>query len=232
MACRSARIGLVRDAVGEVLALAVAAAISPFPIIGVVLMLVTPRARINAPMFVFGWLAGLAVVGAIGLTVAGAIGASDHGSPSTAATVFEIVLGSALVIFAVRQWRKRPKHGEEPPEPKWMTAVDDFSPPKAATTGLVLSAVNPKNLILTLAAATTIAATNIAGSDQVLAFVVYGLIATIGVAVPVVLFFTLGDRSKPILEDLKTWLTHNNAGIMAVIFLLIGAKLVGQAIAG
>ena len=42
------------------LALAVAAAISPFPIIGVVMMLVTPRARSNGPMFLLGWLAGLA----------------------------------------------------------------------------------------------------------------------------------------------------------------------------
>jgi hypothetical protein len=66
----------------------------------------------------------------------------------------------------------------------------------------------------------------------VIAFVVYALIATIGVAVPVVIYFTLGDRSKPVLEDLKTWLAHHNAAIMAVIFLVIGAKVLGQGIAG
>src|SRR5207344_2716 len=67
----------VRQAIGEVLPLAIAAAISPFPIIGVVLMLVTPRARVNGPMFVVGWLLGLAAVGLVGLAAAGAIGASD-----------------------------------------------------------------------------------------------------------------------------------------------------------
>jgi threonine/homoserine/homoserine lactone efflux protein len=222
----------MRQAIGNVLALAVAAAISPFPIIGVVLMLVTPRARINGPIFIGGWLVGLAVVGTVGLTVASASGASDHGSPSTTADVVQILLGAALVILAVRQWRKRPKPGAEPTMPKWMSAVNDFSPSKAATTGFVLSAVNPKNLILTLAAATTIAATDLPGIDQVIAFTAYALIATTGVAAPVVIYFTLGDRSRPFLEGLKTWLAHHNAAIMAVIFLVIGAKVLGQGIAG
>ncbi len=222
----------MRQAIGDVLALAIAAGISPFPIIGVVLMLVTPRARTNGPMFIIGWGAGLAIIGAVGLTLASALGASNKGSPSTAADVIQIVLGALLLIFAIRQWLKRPKAGEEVEMPGWMTAVDQFSPFQAATTGLALSAVNPKNLILTLAAATTIAATNLPGTDQVIAFIVYALIASVGVAIPVVMYFTMGDRSKPLLESLKIWLAHNNAAIMAVIFLVIGAKVLGQGIAG
>jgi Sap, sulfolipid-1-addressing protein len=222
----------MRHAIGEVLPLAVAAAISPFPIIGVVLMLVTPRTRINGPMFILGWVAGLEAVGAIGLTVAGVAGANNHGSPSSGANLFEIVLGAVLVLLAVQQWRKRPKPGQAAEMPKWMSAVEGFSPIKAAGMGVLLSAVNPKNLILTLAAATTIAATGLPGTDQVLAFVFYALIATIGVAIPVLVFYALGDRSKPVLDNLKNWLGHNNAAIMAVIFLLIGAKVLGQGIAG
>jgi threonine/homoserine/homoserine lactone efflux protein len=215
-----------------VLALAVAAGISPFPIVGVVLMLVTPRARTNGPMFLVGWVLGLALVGAIGLTLASASGASNKGSPSSSANVIQIVLGALLLIFAIREWRKRPKPGEEVEMPRWMNAVDEFSPLQATTTGLVLSAVNPKNLILTLAAATTIAATNLPGTDQLIAFIVYALIASVGVATPVLIYFIMGDRSKPVLEGLKAWLAHNNAAIMAVIFLIIGAKVLGQGIAG
>ncbi len=65
------------EAIGSILSLAVAAAISPFPIIGVVLMLTTPRARVNGPLFIVGWLVGLGVVGAIGLTLAGAAAGDD-----------------------------------------------------------------------------------------------------------------------------------------------------------
>ena len=116
--------------------------------------------------------------------------------------------------------------------PKWMTAVDDFTPPKAAATGFVLSAVNPKNLLLSLAAATTIAATALSGADQVVAYVVYSLIATLGVAIPLMLYFAMGERSKPILADLEIWLARHNHAILAVIFLVMGAKVLGQGIGG
>ena len=46
------------------------------------------------------------------------------------------------------------------------------------------------------------------------------------------IFFVMGDRAGPVLDDLKAWLAHNNAAIMAVIFLVIGAKILGQGIAG
>ncbi|HEU5478887.1 MAG TPA: GAP family protein, partial [Candidatus Tumulicola sp.] len=94
------------------------------------------------------------------------------------------------------------------------------------------SAVNPKNLILTLAASTSIAATNLPGTDQAIAFLIYGLIATLGVAAPVIVYFTMGARASAILDDLKTWLGRHNAAIMAVIFAVIGAKVLGQGIAG
>jgi len=71
------------QAIGGSLALAVGVALSPVPIIAVVLMLTTRRARANGPLFVLGWLAGLAVVGAIVLGVAGPAGASSSGSPAT-----------------------------------------------------------------------------------------------------------------------------------------------------
>jgi hypothetical protein len=64
------------------------------------------------------------------------------------------------------------------------------------------------------------------------AYVVFAVIASLGVVAPVVIFFTMGDRAGPILDDVKAWLAHNNAAIMAVLFLVIGAKILGQGIAG
>lgn len=58
------------------------------------------------------------------------------------------------------------------------------------------------------------------------------IIATLGVAAPIVVSMTAGDRSGPLLDDLKTWLAHNNATIPAVIFLVLGAKILGQGISG
>ena len=47
------------EAIGQSLPLAIGVALSPIPIIAVVLMLTTPRARANGPAFVLGWLVGL-----------------------------------------------------------------------------------------------------------------------------------------------------------------------------
>ena len=44
------------EAIGQLLPFAVGVAISPLPIVAVVLMLVTPRARSNGPAFLAGWI--------------------------------------------------------------------------------------------------------------------------------------------------------------------------------
>jgi threonine/homoserine/homoserine lactone efflux protein len=113
-----------------------------------------------------------------------------------------------------------------------MDAVDGFSPPKAVGAGFVLSALNPKNLILTVAGMAAIVAADLPADEQAVALLVFTLIGSLGVAIPVVLYFALGDRSEPLLEQLKDWMARNSAVIMAVILLLIGVKLLGDAISG
>ncbi len=220
------------DAIGQMLPSAVGVALSPFPIVAVVLMLVTPRGRVNGPAFILGWLVGLAIVGAIMLSVAKGADASEEGAPATWVSVLELVLGVLLLLVAVKQFRGRPHEGEEAPTPKWMGALDTFTPVKAAGAGIVFSALNPKNLLLTIAAATAIAQTGISGGEQIVAYVIFMLIATVGVGAPVVIYFAMGDRSRDLLESLKNWMARNNAVIMAVIMLIIGFKLIGQAISG
>jgi hypothetical protein len=46
------------------------------------------------------------------------------------------------------------------------------------------------------------------------------------------MFFALGDRSRQILVGLRDWMGQYNAVIMAVLCLVIGAKLIGDAIGG
>ena len=53
-----------------------------------------------------------------------------------------------------------------------------------------------------------------------------------GPAIPVVIYFALGDRAAKLLDELKTWLARNNTAIMAVLCLIIAVKLVGDAITG
>jgi threonine/homoserine/homoserine lactone efflux protein len=220
------------NAIGQMLPSAVGVAVSPLPIVAVVLMLVSARGRVNGPVFVAGWIVGLAIVGAIVLSIAGGADATDEGEPATWVDVVELVLGILLLLVALKQWRGRPHEGEEAPVPKWMGALEAFTPPKAGGAGVVLSALNPKNLLLAIAGATAIAKTGISTGEQIGAYVVFVAIATVGVAAPVVIYFALGERSRELLDRLKSWMAANNAVIMAVLLLIIGVKLIGDAISG
>src|SRR5215218_9610900 len=182
----------MKEAIGAVLPLALGVSLSPVPIMAVILMLVSRRARTNGPAFIVGWLVGLAIIGVIVLAVAGPGDASDDGDPATWVGVLKLVLGALLVLVAVKQWRGRPAEGEQPTMPKWMGAIDAFTPVKALGAGVLLSGLNPKNLLLAVAAGAAVAQTGIPGGQQAIAYGVFAVLGTVGVAIPVGIYFALG----------------------------------------
>jgi threonine/homoserine/homoserine lactone efflux protein len=220
------------EAIGQMLPSAVGVAISPMPIVAVVLMLVTPRGRVNGLAFLLGWLVGIGLVGTIVLSVAGGVDATEGSQPATWVSWLELVLGLLLLLAGIKQWRSRPARGEEAPTPGWMQALDRFSSPKAAGVGVLLSAVNPKNLLLTVAGAAAIASAGISGGEEAVALLIFMVIASLGVGSPVVVSLLLGERSRAMLDHTKEWMARNNAAIMAVLFLVFAAKLIGDAITG
>jgi hypothetical protein len=96
----------------------------------------------------------------------------------------------------------------------------------------VLSSINPKNFFLIIAATAAIAQAGLPAGGQAVTLAVFTAIASLGAAAPIVIHFALGDRGRPLLARLQTWMTRNNAVILAVILLAIGAKVIGDAIGG
>src|SRR6185369_7147942 len=113
------------QAISAILPLALGVALSPVPIIAVILMLGTPKARSDGPMFALGWVLGLLGVSIVVLLVAH--GASNNDSTaSDSVDTLQLVLGVLFLWMAAKQWRKRPKRGEEAEMPKWMATIDSF----------------------------------------------------------------------------------------------------------
>lgn len=218
------------QAIGQVLSFGVGVALSPVPIIAVILMLTTPDARVNGPAFLAGWILGLAAAGTIVLMAASGAEASTDGAPADWVSVVKIVLGVLLLGLAARQWRGRPASDAEAQLPDWMKTIDTFAAPKAAGMGVLLSALNPKNLILVVGAAAAIAQTGVGAGDQAVALAVFVLLGTLGPGIPVAIYFVMRERAAGILGRLRDWMARQNAGIMAVLCLVIGAKLIGDAI--
>jgi hypothetical protein len=211
-------------AFGAILGQAVGVAISPVPIIAVILMLFSKAAKINGLSFLAGWIIGLLVAGTV--VLASGVTTSD-GAPSTASGWFKVLIGALFVALGVRQWKSRPAPGETASVPAWMAKIDDFTAAKAFGIGVLLSAVNPKNLGLTIAAAATIGGSGLSTSDEYIVMVLFVAVASSTVAAPVILNLLLGSKAAATLTTMKEWLTANNATVMSVLFVVLGANVFG-----
>jgi threonine/homoserine/homoserine lactone efflux protein len=220
------------QAIGDTLPFAVGVAVSPVPIIAIVLMLGTPRARTNGVAFAGGWVAGLAIVGTIALVIASGRATTAAGEPATWTSIVKLLFGVLFLLIAAKQWRGRPRAGHEGALPSWMQAIDTFTGVRSFGGGLVLSGLNPKNLALTVAAATAIAQAGISNGEEAGALAVFVVIGSLTILAPLVVYVALGDKAVGILAGLKSWLAANNAVIMTVLLLVLGAKLIGDAISG
>jgi threonine/homoserine/homoserine lactone efflux protein len=172
------------------------------------------------------------VVGALVLVAAGAAGASENAEPATWVDVLKLVLGALLLLMAARQWRGRPRAGEAAELPKWMRTVDHFTAGRSLAIGAALSGINPKNLLLTVAAAAAVAQAGVSTGEEVVAMAVFVLVGTIGPGLPVAIYFAIGERATKLLDELKAWMGAHNAAIMTVLLLVLGAKLIGDGVSG
>lgn len=214
--------------ISEILTFAVGVAISPVPIIAVILMLFSDRARVNGPAFLLGWVVALGAVSTVVYVLSHDGNVASSSTASDSVSWGKIVLGVLLLSLARRNWRKRPAPGEEPEMPKWLATVESLSPTKAFGLAVVLAAVNPKNLILTLGAAAGLAQLGLSTSDAVVAIAVFVLIGSLTIVGPVLYALLGGAKARATLDSAKTWLTAHNAAVLAVLFLVFGVDMIAK----
>lgn len=221
----------MNGALGQILAFGIAAGLSPIPIVGVVLMLGTPRAKVNSLAFACTWAVSIFVVGTLATMLASGTGAA--GTPEDSGTVvWQVAIGVLLLLLAARSWRTRPTDGEQAKTPKWMSTIDQFDAARSAAIAFALAIVNPKNLLLVLSAAGATASAGLDSADELLVLTVFTAVASIGVVAPIAIYFAMGERSADLLARLKALMIDNNAAIMAVICALLGAYLIVKGLAG
>jgi threonine/homoserine/homoserine lactone efflux protein len=218
--------------IGEILPAALGVAISPVPIIAVILMLLSPQATGASVGFMTGWVVGIAaVVTAVALLLDPADD-GDASDPSTLSSWIRIGLGVLMLLLAVMQWRSRPRPGEEPRLPGWMDAIDRMNGLRAVGLGVVLSVANPKNLPLCLAGGVAIAGGGLGGGEMAASIVVFVAVAACSVVLPVLAYLVARDRIQDQLNELREWLTANNATVMALLLLVLGVVILGKGIGG
>ena len=219
------------SAIGDVLPLALGIAISPIPVVAAILMLLSPKAAGTGVGFLVGWVAGIAVAVVVFVLLSSLLPEKDPDASQPIAGSITILLGGALLLLALRQWRSRPRGDAEPALPRWMGAIDSMRAGRALGLGFLLAAVNPKNLLLAAGAGVAIGAAGLAAGPAAVVIAVFTVIAALTVAVPVIAYLVAAERMRAPLGALRTWLVHNNATVMAMLLLVLGVVLVGKGLA-
>jgi threonine/homoserine/homoserine lactone efflux protein len=190
--------------IADILPLSIGVAISVMGIVAVILMLFTQHARSTSLGFLIGWILGVSVVTIVVVFLSGSIQQATGTSESTMYGIVHLLLGILLIYAAFRNRKKRPAPGEEAPAPKWMNSIDTFTAGKALGLAVLLSAVNPKNLALLVAAGVAIGSAGLDTTQLIIALVIFIVLACCSIAAPVIVFWVMGDKATPMLNSWKS----------------------------
>jgi threonine/homoserine/homoserine lactone efflux protein len=221
----STLLGIVGPALGV--------ALNPFPVIAVILVLASPNATRKGLALLAGWSLGiLAVVGV--LVVVANIGGMgpDESSTPTWVSVLKLAAGGALLVLALRKWSSRPRAGEEGKLPGWLASLPEKSPGQLTRFGALLAGLNPKNLMFNVVASASIAASGASVAGEIGWWVLYILLASVTLVLPVVATLLAPASTADILASVHRWLVRHNATVLAVILLVIGLVLASDGWSG
>lgn len=205
------------------LPLALGLALSPIPVIEMVLVLFSGRRGANSVAFVIS----LVLTTAVGLTLgaAGARAAGDTGEgQSTASTIVLAVLAVLLLGVGVQNLRNR----ADGSEPAVLARIRGMGPGAVAVLALGATLLNPKNLPLLLAAGATLAGTA-APLGWGAGFVV---VATAPYWASALYALLGGSTSQARLDALRVRLTRHNRLIMGVLCTVLGLALLARVLTG
>lgn len=211
----------------EVIPLALALAVNPLPVIAAILLVLSVHGRRNGLVFLGSWLGVLTVMSGVLVLLATASPVYDEGAESALGAWMRLGFGIALLVLAGWKWQKTARDPDRTP-PNWMTSLQIATTRKSATLGVALAGGNPKNVLLTLAAAGVVAELGLPIAPELLVMFGYVLLASMAVAAPVVVSIALGERAAPVLGRWQTFLDAHSVMLMVGILVIIGVLLTAQ----
>jgi Sap, sulfolipid-1-addressing protein len=211
------------QAIGHVLPIAVAVALSSVPIMATVLMLLSPNRHRSAVPFLFGWVVGLVAVVTAFTLLAQTVPTPRH--PQLALAFGEIGIGLALMVLAAITWRRNAPAKTR--QPRWLRAVSSLGPWSSFGFALALN-LRPKAVLLAAATGLIIRADGLGVAEGAIVIGVYTIISATTVAGPVVATAVAPDKTQDWLISTRHWLNENSRVVAVVIMVMVGVVLIGN----
>lgn len=209
----------------DLLPITILSALTPWTIVGVIVLLASKGGVRTAIAFSLGWITGILALGAV--IIVGVTAGTDEGATSVTDVQIglQIGFGLALLAFAHMKWRQRPPAGTTAAEPAWIHKLDGIRAPVAFLFGAIWI-----NGFLVVPAALQISQADVPAGQQAFALLFYALGATAVQIALIVHRLTAPDRAKARLDRLHSWLAQNSTATIAVVLAVIGGGLLVKAL--
>ena len=205
------------------LCVGVLTALTPWAIVGVIVLLGSRRGGRTAIAFATGWFCAVAFIATVVAAGIGGAGSSTKGSTSDAVYVVEVVLGVALVAYAARRHRRDRSLPGPAAEPGWLAKLDTMGPVVAFAFGTFMI-----NVVFVIDAGLRIAAADPGTSEAIAAIAFYTVLSTASLIAVLVVYFSDRARSEARLTAMRAWIARNNAnvinGILAAVGIFVALK--------
>ena len=209
----------------ELLPITILSALTPWTIVGVIVLLASRHGVRKAAAFTLGWFTAILLLGA--LVVAGVTGGADeHSSSVTWVQVgLQLGFGLALLLFAHNRWNRRPARGQSAAEPRWIGKLDGIGVVWAFALGAFWI-----NGFLVVPAALEISRADVTGPQKAVALVFYAVGASAALITVIAYRLLSPDRAIAGLGRLRGWVGQNSTATVAGVVGVIGAGLVLKAV--
>jgi hypothetical protein len=210
---------------GILLPFALGIALNPTPIVAAILLLTSNRGMRKGIAYLVGWLIGLIT---LLTTVVLVVSSRDYRRASFTAQLTDWALlsfGVVLLIMAWIQWRKRPLPDEESLSLKWLRGMVQVNSFEAWSAGLFFGLFSVRNILLTGAAAMIMGESIMSTDGMLFSCLLFVTIASLGIALPVMLAATQSDQANATLTEWENWLSLHNLTINWIVRVVIAVQL-------
>lgn len=215
--------------VGAVLPQAMAIALSPVPMICIVLVLLSDRPVRAGLCFAAGWVGALAIAVGLVAWLTDTVAEGHEESARDGVDVLQLAIGVLFAVLAVRYWRKRPAPGTSPPRPAIVDRMATLSAPGLVLAGAAAALANLKNLPLVLSAGSLLGGAPVSSLEVVASAAIFVAAASLTVLGPLLAVVLLGsDRSARSLRSVEAWLLANLNTITVVLLTVLSTVLIGN----
>ena len=208
------------------LALGLLTSVTPWGIVAVIVLLSAESRPRGAIAFVAGWVASILVIGGLIIGLYKGAGSKPGSSAANAMLGVQFALGVLLLATAARKWSRRVA-ADPSAEPKWLRALDRMRPIVAFGLGMFWV-----NLVFVVAAAIAVADADLSRTDAALAYLFYALLATLGVAAILAIYYANQAQAQERLAGVRSWVTRNNVVVVSAMIAAVGLAFIVRGLIG